>query len=968
IVRGDVPGSYGLTAGYHGRLQPFDADVDIAATLADPLRVWGADALRLRVQADSGPLVAGRPYHVRVGLTNDADVPFYNVALGLDPDGAGSDSSGAARFIYQPGERFDDVVGEIDPGETVYSHTYVLVPDGASTGALDPATSSALFAGQAVSGDPVVEAMTPPPLYQLTAPTDTEGEVHLHWQQVPGAEGYEVFSIPDLDTPFDAAPEEVQGGDDSYGTVLGPGVSDAYLPAAAGARYYAVSTIVDGRPTLEHAVIVGQPGTSAPGGGTSGAGGGEAPAGGGPVDDGRGAPAPGCPDHARTLLNGAVTIEATCFTEASPGVLSATGRIRVNGLDLETSGAFRIDLGKLTLSADGAIDAYAGSLHLYHGELRLWSLKAHLTLPALPKLRIKGLPVTGNVDVGLVPHGAEAKLGASIGNPSTPFAVTGQVTLRLTLASGLQLDSLDLALDSDIPIATLVVKRASLSYRSTRAGDVWTGKVSAQLPSGPDVSGSLSVTGGAVSEVGITVSKLNKPIGAIVFLQSLGLDVTLKPRLSATGSVGLTAGPKILNGSAAAIDGSLSLRLTSPVMLTASGDLKVVDLHVASASLQAAIPGSVAFSGDVHKDFPGFGVDANLGGTVSTKSFEAKGGFALNVPGASGTGDALVNEHGVAACATAETALLHQRFTIGAAYRWGQGPRLLDGSCGFGELRDTIAHAAQRGVPVTTIPVPRAHRQLNVVAHGAGRPPALRLSLGSARATVRPGSAGRLGTTAYVAVADEAHDDTVVIIASPPAGRVVVTAAPGSSPILGVRTSIELPDPRVRVRVAAPHDGRYRLSWTSRRISGQRLTLWLRAGRASRLLLHDASRSSGHVDFTALPGSTVQHVRVVVSQDGLPRKIIESAATLHARRVVLHAPKVTLRRHGSKATIAWTAVHGAARYVVTVRTSDGRRLFYSRSARSRSLTVHSTGRLTASVRGEDAGLRDGPARSVTSGG
>jgi hypothetical protein len=66
------------------------------------------------------------------------------------------------------------------------------------------------------------------------------------------------------------------------------------------------------------------------------------------------------------------------------------------------------------------------------------------------------------------------------------------------------------------------------------------------LPSGPEVAGSLTLLNGSVSQVGVNVSKINKPIGEIVYLQSLGLDVELKPSLKATGSVG----PKVLGARA----------------------------------------------------------------------------------------------------------------------------------------------------------------------------------------------------------------------------------------------------------------------------------------------------------------------------------------------------------------------------------------------------------------------------------
>ena len=84
VIRGDVPGSYNVSAEYRGTLQLFGEPVSITAGVAQPLKVWGADALGLSVQADSGSFTAGSPYHVRIAVTNNADVPLYNLSLSID--------------------------------------------------------------------------------------------------------------------------------------------------------------------------------------------------------------------------------------------------------------------------------------------------------------------------------------------------------------------------------------------------------------------------------------------------------------------------------------------------------------------------------------------------------------------------------------------------------------------------------------------------------------------------------------------------------------------------------------------------------------------------------------------------------------------------------------------------------------------------------------------------------------------
>ena len=110
--------------------------------------------------------------------------------------------------------------------------------------------------------------MTPPTLYSLTAPADTFGMVHLHWDPVPGATGYEVFSTPDLDTPFQTSPDSVAASVTAPATTteLPGSATDAYIPVSAGSsRYYAVSTVgSDGALTLEHPVVQGLADESTP--------------------------------------------------------------------------------------------------------------------------------------------------------------------------------------------------------------------------------------------------------------------------------------------------------------------------------------------------------------------------------------------------------------------------------------------------------------------------------------------------------------------------------------------------------------------------------------------------------------------------------------------------------------------------------------------------------------------------------
>ena len=257
IVRGDKPGSYVFSAAYNSQLEPFEAPIAIIATLKEPLRIWGAEALKLTVEADEGSASTGVPYHVTVAVKNVSTIPLYGVEIALDP-------STHTGFIYQPQERYSDTFAEIAPGETVRSHRYVLIPDETINGIFRPDLSSASIAGETSSGSEVVSVKAPS-LYAISALKDTVGHVHLHWQAVPGAEGYEVFSTPNLTTPFAETPDAASATAGGAATTapLPAGATDAYLAESPGLRYYAVSAIVGGRATVESQVIAAEPGVVA---------------------------------------------------------------------------------------------------------------------------------------------------------------------------------------------------------------------------------------------------------------------------------------------------------------------------------------------------------------------------------------------------------------------------------------------------------------------------------------------------------------------------------------------------------------------------------------------------------------------------------------------------------------------------------------------------------------------------------
>jgi hypothetical protein len=143
----------------------------------------------------------------------------------------------------------------------------ILVPDAESEYPFNPSISSIHFVGEEIHPGEGVSAIPSSPVYALVAGDESGSHrVRLKWEPDPHAEAYEVYSSPTLDTPFPDSPEpmtEVGGG--APVTRLPAGTTEAFAPYNSNTpdRYYAVSSIVNGTPTLDHLVALASTGSGA---------------------------------------------------------------------------------------------------------------------------------------------------------------------------------------------------------------------------------------------------------------------------------------------------------------------------------------------------------------------------------------------------------------------------------------------------------------------------------------------------------------------------------------------------------------------------------------------------------------------------------------------------------------------------------------------------------------------------------
>ena len=253
IIRGDEPGEYDLTAHVDGFLRFGEVDPDafpftLLAETDESFRVWGPDAVRLLIRADEEARDR-YPYGLQVGFENVADIPVYNVRGRVSQEGA-------ENLLFQPLQRTEFAQARLDPGQTLWSPGIVVIPE--ADGDLDLSRSFV----REVAGDVglAVELSSQPrelPFAEVPELTVTSAPeaVALEWEAVDGAEGYQVFTTADRDTPF---------GTQAAASTQ-PGVTEVELAFDEGEeRWFVVSTLLDGVWTLVHPMEEGTAGAKEP--------------------------------------------------------------------------------------------------------------------------------------------------------------------------------------------------------------------------------------------------------------------------------------------------------------------------------------------------------------------------------------------------------------------------------------------------------------------------------------------------------------------------------------------------------------------------------------------------------------------------------------------------------------------------------------------------------------------------------
>ena len=664
---------------------------------------------------------------------------------------------------------------------------------------------------------------------------------------------------------------------------------------------------------------------------------------------------------------GPVKVRGVCFTyDAAKRTFTAEGKVDVGGVEVSPAsghGKLTFDVKHLRIKAAGEVDVTLGPIRLFHGKLD-WDFHHPVEIKAGSKASLKGFPVTGYVGLTLEPGVVHARV--TVGLPKALGGITASGTLTLDIDTGLHLDGIGVKA-RQAKLGPLDLRDLSISYDNTGGTDTWEGKGTIELPPGGKIRATpdLRFEHGEFASGSASLSGLNLPLGDGVTLHEIHFSIAFQPAFSLGGGMGIAAGPQVLGQPLAAIDGDMRFTDGSPADFKLTGNLKLVSVQVADATLDYHTDGKLNLDGNMDFKFAGFGAKAELSGYIDDlHAFDAEGKGSIVTPGPSFDGDVLLSSKGIAACGHVGIGFVSA--DVGFGYPWGGGLGDIDFmalSCDVGPWRvqSSGARAAAtsqsfsvaHGLPVVTFAAVGATAPPKVVLRGPG---------GLTVATpVAP--AGFVRDARFLLVQRPADRTTYIAVAAPPAGTWTLEALPGSSPLVQTRQAAGLAPPRVHAKVEGRGHRRL-LVFRFHSLAGQRVQ-FVERGHGVIAGIGGPRRHSGRLHFSPADGPRGRRtIQAVVLQNGLAREMpvvasYRAPAALRPGRV----PHVRARVVRRRLTVSWGRARRARTYEVQLRLRDGRRLLFVVPDRRRRVTVRglplARDRARVTIRGLDADGRAG---------
>ncbi len=256
---------------------------------------------------------------------------------------------------------------------------------------------------------------------------------------------------------------------------------------------------------------------------------------------------------------------------------------------------------------------------------------------------------------------------------------------------------------------------------------------------------------------------------------------------------------------------------------------------------------------------------------------------------------------------------------------FGPGGGLLGAGAPYAGLRSAHASATGSGAAFS-LPSGQPGEELRIVSSSGT--PVVTFTGPSGQTFTTPVAPGKAeASSAYIAALGNSPDEAIVLLRHPQGGTWHLKEAPGSAPVSEVQGAQDLPPATVRAIARRGRGQDWKLSYKiAHYLPGTHVT-FVEHGHDSTHVLGTVGKAKGTLSFVPQPGLSRPRTITAAFTNTAGVKVRVFTVGHYTAPAVPRPPRpkhVRILRHGSTATVTWSAAPGARYYRIKVKGSDGR--------------------------------------------